>query len=146
MCVCMSVLCVRVCAFVPVIFLLDSCMFYVRMFYGPSWSDLNKYIHLLVYYLEEKLFASGKVYPIHVYYTVQWSEWKRYRMGPTVQLMFTACKVGGEMYVSFNKNRSLTRPSTPGADVFAQAWTLWMTPTAWNFKHLMTAFVFQLTQ
>jgi len=32
-----------VCAFVPVIFLLDSCMFYVRMFYGPSWSDLNKY-------------------------------------------------------------------------------------------------------
>jgi len=69
----MSVLCVRVCAFVPVIFLLDSCMFYVRMFYGPSWSDLNKYIslHLLVYYLVEKLFASGKVYPIHVYYTVQ---------------------------------------------------------------------------
>jgi len=67
----MSVLCVRVCAFVPVIFLLDSCMFYVRMFYGPSWSDLNKYIHLLVYYLEEKLFASGKVYPIHVYYIVQ---------------------------------------------------------------------------
>jgi len=44
MCVCMSVLCVRVCAFVPVIFLLDSCVFYVRMFYGPSWSDLNKYI------------------------------------------------------------------------------------------------------
>jgi len=42
-CVCMSVLCVRVCAFVPVIFLLDSCVFYVRMFYGPSWSDLNKY-------------------------------------------------------------------------------------------------------
>ena len=39
----MSVLCVRVCAFVPVIFLLDSCMFYVRMFCGPSWSDLNKY-------------------------------------------------------------------------------------------------------
>jgi len=44
MCVCMSVLCVRVCAFVPVIFLLGSCMFYVCMFYGPSWSDLeNKY-------------------------------------------------------------------------------------------------------
>ena len=32
------------CAFVSVIFLLDSCMFYVRMFYGPSWSDLNEYI------------------------------------------------------------------------------------------------------
>jgi len=46
-CVCMSVLCVRVCAFVPVIFLLDSCMFYVRMFYGPSWSDLNKYYTIL---------------------------------------------------------------------------------------------------
>jgi len=30
MCVCMSVLYVRACAFVPVIFLLDSCMFYVR--------------------------------------------------------------------------------------------------------------------
>ena len=43
MCVRMSMLCVRVCAFVPVIFLLDSCMFDVRMFYGPSWSDLNKY-------------------------------------------------------------------------------------------------------
>jgi len=43
MCVCMSVLCVHVCAFVRVMFLLDSCMFYVLMFYGPSWSDLNKY-------------------------------------------------------------------------------------------------------
>jgi len=31
MCVCMSVLCVRVCAFVPVIFLLDSCMFVCSM-------------------------------------------------------------------------------------------------------------------
>jgi len=30
MCVCMSVLYVRACAFVPVIFLLDSCMSYVR--------------------------------------------------------------------------------------------------------------------
>jgi len=43
MCVCMSVLCVRACAFVPVNFLLDSCMLYVCMFYGPSWSDLNQY-------------------------------------------------------------------------------------------------------
>jgi len=33
-----------VCAFVPVIFLLDYCLFYVCMLYGPSWSDLNKYI------------------------------------------------------------------------------------------------------
>ena len=48
-CVCMSVLCVRVCAFVPVIFLSDSCMFYVRMIYGPSWSDLNKYSTILCY-------------------------------------------------------------------------------------------------
>ena len=35
----------RVCAFVPA-FLLDSCMLYVRMFYGPSWSDLNKYTQI----------------------------------------------------------------------------------------------------
>jgi len=53
--VCMSALCVRVCAFVPVIFLLDSCMFYVRMFYGPSWSDLNKYIHTCIHTLLDVL-------------------------------------------------------------------------------------------
>ena len=49
MCVCMRV---RVCAFVPVIFLLDFCMFYVRMFYGPSWSDLNKYNTIIQLLLE----------------------------------------------------------------------------------------------
>ena len=34
------------CAFVPVIFSLRllHVLGYVRMFYGPSWSDLNKYI------------------------------------------------------------------------------------------------------
>jgi len=41
--------CACVCAFVPVIFLLDSCMFYVSMFYGPSWSDLNKYLHTYIH-------------------------------------------------------------------------------------------------
>jgi len=49
MCVCMRV---RVRAFVPVIFLLDFCMFYVRMFYGPSWSDLNKYNTIIQLLLE----------------------------------------------------------------------------------------------
>ena len=47
MCVCMSVLCVRVCA------CLCSCYFslgllHFRTFYGPSWSDLNKYIHTYI--------------------------------------------------------------------------------------------------
>ena len=42
-------MCACVCAFVPVIFLLDSCMFYVSMFYGPSWSDSNKYLHTYIH-------------------------------------------------------------------------------------------------